>query len=365
MLITSPQLSFGVILMPMKTLLYDNHVALEARMVDFAGWQMPLQYPSGIQNEHITVRTDVGLFDVSHMGQIRVTGSEASSFLSFATLNDPNKLKPGRGQYSMLQNDKGGLIDDLYIYLDAADNYLVVCNAGNREAAVQHFQKLSLHYAVQVIDESESWGLLALQGPGAAILLARYVAEDLSMLRKNRKQSMKLNGCLVDVARTGYTGEDGFEIFCRPNELVKVWETLLGAGAKPCGLGARDTLRLEAGFPLFGHEFTEKTNPLCSDYKWVVKDKAFFGRDALWDKECKQHLVGLKLNQRGIARQGYAIYNGDHVIGEITSGTISPLTRESIALAWLDSEFAEPGNVVFIEVRRDKLEATVTKPPFF
>jgi aminomethyltransferase len=349
----------------MKTPLFDKHVTLGARMVDFAGWQMPLQYEAGSQEEHITVRTDVGLFDVSHMGQVRVTGNEASDFLSFVCLNDPLKLKPGQGQYSMIPNDKGGLIDDIYLYLDAPHNYLIVCNASNRSDVVSHLQTLSPPYKVHIIDESESWGLLALQGPGAAILLARYVAEDLSTLRKNRKQSMKLNSCLVDVARTGYTGEDGFEVFCRPNDLVKVWETLLGAGAKPCGLGARDSLRLEAGFPLFGHEFGAKTNPLCSDYAWVVKDKSFYGRDAMWGKTCLQRLVGIKLNQRGIARQGYSLFDGDRVIGTITSGTISPLSRESIALAWIDSEYAEPGQLVYVEVRRDKLEASVSKPPFF
>ncbi len=348
-----------------KTPLYDSHVALGARMVDFAGWQMPVQYKTGISDEHIAVRTDIGLFDVSHMGELRITGTEALAFLSFTTLNDPAKLKPGRGQYSMMPNDKGGLTDDLYIYMDAENNYLVVCNASNREAVLNQFQKLSKHYDVQIVDESDSWALLALQGPGAALLLARYVNEDLSSLKKNRKQTVILHDCMVDAARTGYTGEDGFELFCRPDDAVKVWDTLVAAGAKPCGLGARDSLRLEAGFPLYGHEFTEKTNPLCSDFAWVIKDKSFYGRDALWAKECSQRLVGLQLSERGIARQGYKVFSGDKEIGEISSGTISPFTRESIGMAWIDAAYAKEGEKVQVEIRRDLVEAIITKPPFF
>lgn len=348
-----------------KTPLFASHVTLGARMVDFAGWQMPVQYPTGITEEHLAVRTDVGLFDVSHMGEIRITGKEASAFLAFVTLNDPHKLKPGWGQYSMLPNDSGGLIDDLYIYMDAEDNYLVVCNASNKDSVLSHLQKLSSHYAIQIIDESDSWALLALQGPGAAIMLARFISEDLSSLKKNRKQTVILNTCMVDAARTGYTGEDGFELFCRPNDASKVWDTLIAAGAKACGLGARDSLRLEAGFPLFGHEFSSNTNPLCSDYAWVVKDKPFFGREAMWGKPCKQRLVGFKLHERGIARQGYKIFGDGKEIGEVSSGTISPFTRESIGLAWLDSAYAQVGTSVLIEIRRDTFEATISKPPFY
>jgi len=241
----------------------------------------------------------------------------------------------------------------------------VVANASNKDVVFSHLEKLSTHYKIALVDESDSWALLALQGPGAALLLARFVEEDLSQLKKNSKKTMVLNDCMIDVARTGYTGEDGFEIFCRPDEAMTVWDTLVKSGATPCGLGARDSLRLEAGFPLFGHEFTETTNPLCSSYAWVVKDKPFYGRDALWDKPCKQKLVGLKLKQRGIARQGYTVYSSEGMIGEVSSGTLSPFTRESIALAWIDTEFADEGSTVLVEVRRDKLEAIVTKPPFY
>ena len=173
-----------------------------------------------------------------------------------------------------------------------------------------------------------------------------------------------MKGTSVELARTGYTGEDGFEIFCRPDDALQVWNTLVKAGAQPCGLGARDTLRLEAGFPLYGHEFTETTNPLCSDYAWVVKDKDFYGRAAMWDADCSQRLVGLRLDERGVARQGYKLFVKDAPVGEVTSGTISPLTREGIALGWLNSAYAEPGQKVAVEIRGQKVAATVVKPPF-
>jgi aminomethyltransferase len=349
----------------LRTPLFEDHLALGAKMVPFAGWEMPLHYPRGINQEHIAVRTNVGVFDVSHMGQVRVRGSEATLFLQFLTLNDPAKLKPGRGQYSMLPNDQGGLIDDLYIYCDAENDYLVVCNASNRAVVVKHLETLMLSYDVEIFDESDNWALLALQGPGSSLLLSHHLGDELLELGKNRKVVTRLQGCLVDIARTGYTGEDGFEIFCRPDDAFKLWRLCLSEGAEPCGLGSRDTLRLEAGFPLFGHEFTDKTNPLCSDYSWVVKDKNFYGRQYMWNQRCERRLVGLKLTDRGIARQGYTIYKDDQVIGDITSGTISPLTRESIAMGWIRNRYANLGEIVQIEIRGQKHPAVVTKPPFY
>ena len=341
-------------------------------MVDFAGWEMPLQYPPGINQEHLAVRESVGLFDVSHMGEVRVTGAGALDFLRFATLNDPASLKPGRGQYSMLPNDRGGLIDDLYVYCTAPEDYLVVCNASNREVVVTHLAKLARDYDTEVMDVSDTFGLLALQGPGAVLLLARLTDADVGGLKKNRTLTGTLAKSDVTFARTGYTGEDGFEIFCRSEDAAAVWRVLTEAGAVPCGLGARDTLRLEAGFPLFGHELTETTNPRCSNMAWVVKDKDFYGREAIWPRSCTRKLVGLKLLQRGVARQGYRVLApGEHEdesgekIGEITSGAISPLTREGIALAWVRQAYSEPGTAVAVEIRGQPLPAVVVKPPFY
>jgi aminomethyltransferase len=348
-----------------QTPLYEEHLALGARMVEFAGWQMPLHYPSGISQEHIAVRTSAGLFDVSHMGQLSILGQRAGEFLSYTTLNDPGKLRSGRGQYSMIPNAQGGLIDDIYLYKNDDEDFLIIANAANKDKVVRHLRRLAERFDTDVVDASESWALLALQGPGSSLMLARLVEDDLGLLKKNHKQVMRMQGCLVDIARTGYTGEDGFEILCRPADAGKLWRGLLAAGVVPCGLGARDTLRLEAGFPLFGHEFNETTNPLCSDYAWVVKDKAFYGREALWNPNCQRKLIGLKLLERGIARQGYRLFRGDKLIGEVTSGSISPFTRESIALGWVDTAFSEAGTEITVEIRNEKAAALISKPPFF
>lgn len=348
-----------------RTPLYDQHVEAGAKIVDFAGWQMPLNYKGGIQQEHLTVRTEVGLFDVSHMGEVRVSGAESVPFLRYTTLNDVAKLSPGRGHYSMLPNDEGGLIDDLYIYCNSPHDFIVVCNAANRAAVVPHLRKLAESFDVNIVDETESWALLALQGPGSVLILGRHCDDKLSGVKKNRKVTTRLADVSADVARTGYTGEDGFEIFCRPDDAVKLWQTLVSAGAQPCGLGARDTLRLEAGFPLYGHEFTATTNPLCSNYAWVVKDKAFYGREAMWQPQCKERLVGLRLNERGIAREGYRILVNDHEVGRVTSGTISPFTRDGIAMAWLANDYAAEGTEIEVEIRGQAVAATVVKPPFY
>ena len=346
-----------------QTPLYPAHSKYGARMVDFAGWNMPIQY-EGIAAEHLAVRRGAGLFDVSHMGEVRVTGGGATDFLRFATLNDPAKLTPGRGQYSMLPNDKGGLIDDLYIYCEDEDDYLVVCNAANTPQVVPHLQKLSGDYDARVVDESSEWALLALQGPRAEALLEPLVDTNLSALKKNRMLETTLQSAPIKVARTGYTGEDGFEIFCRPDGALGVWEALTAAGAVPCGLGARDTLRLEAGFPLYGHEFTKVTNPRCSSYAWVVKDKPFYGRDALWNNTCGRKLVGLML-ERGIAREGYGLFLDGERVGEVTSGTVSPLTKKSIAMGWVDAEHAQTGTALTVEIRGRHVPATVADPPFY
>ncbi len=368
-----------------RTSLYELHLEHGARMVDFAGWEMPIQYRTGINGEHLAVRGGVGLFDVSHMGEVRATGAGAQAFLAYATLNDPGTLKPGRGQYSMLPNERGGLIDDLYVYCDAPEDYLVVCNASNREAVVTHLTRLGHDYDVDVRDESDAWGLLALQGPGAALLADRHTAAELSELRKNRTVKTTLAGCEVTLARTGYTGEDGFEIFCQPDDAPALWRTLVAAGALRCGLGARDTLRLEAGFPLFGHELGADTNPRCTDFAWVVKDKPFYGREAMWGRSCTRRLVGLRLAQRGVAREGYRVLAGaadasqsgpndkdvgeeagtGTKVGEVTSGTISPLTREGIAMAWVRRAYSEPGTELAVEIRGQPVPATVVKPPFY
>lgn len=241
---------------------------------------------------------------------------------------------------------------------------MMVCNAARRAQVVEHLRALSANYDCQVVDRSDELALMALQGPGSAVLLERLAAEDLTGLRKNGLRELTLFGQEVRVARTGYTGEDGFELFVASDGALPVWRGLVEAGATPCGLGARDTLRLEAGFALFGNDLDGDTNPLCTPFAWVVKDKPFFGREKMWDAPCQRKLVGLKLAQRGVARHGYRLFQGERHIGEVTSGTISPVTREGIAMAWLDRQFATAGQAVSVEIRGQKVPATVVDLPF-
>ncbi len=341
------------------------HEELGARMVEFAGYSMPLHYPTGINQEHLAVRQGAGLFDVSHMGEIRVIGPDATRFLQWATLNDPGKLRLGRGQYNMLPNDAGGLVDDLFVYRDADEEYLVVANAANTAAVLAQLQTLAEGRSCHVLDESDAVALLALQGPGAPLLLGQLVEVDLGQVKRNATVDATLSGIPARLSRTGYTGEDGFELFLRPTDAVAVWQMLVDAGATPCGLGARDTLRLEAGFPLYGHELTSASNPLCTPFAWVVKDKPFYGREAMWDPECRRLLVGLRLDSRGVPRQGYHVLDqGGRTVGEVTSGALSPLTREGIAFAWVDRHLAEAGTALAVEIRGQPAPARVVTPPF-
>jgi aminomethyltransferase len=349
------------------TPLHEEHQRLAAKMVDFAGWSMPIQYPTGINQEHLAVRDSVGMFDVSHMGELRISGAGALEFLRFATLNDPAKLSAGRGQYTMISNDQGGLVDDAYLYQLAEQEFLLICNAAGDDLVNEHLQTLAQDYDVSLERESAAWGLVALQGPHAKNTLQPLVKTDLGELKKNRIIATKLTKTQVDmqVARTGYTGEDGFEILVAAEHTAALWRALEQAGAVPCGLGARDTLRLEAGFPLFGHDFTHTTNPRCSNYGWVIKDKPFFGRDNLWDVSCQTYLVGLELQGKGVPREGYEVVADGSVIGHLTSGTLSPLTKKGIALARIEASYKEPGQLVSVRVRGKDITASVVKPPFY
>ena len=349
------------------TPLTDVHEALGARMTDFAGTRMPLQYGSGIGEEHLAVRERCGVFDVSHMAEFRIDGDGALPLLRYALLNDARKLRVGRAHYSMMPNDRGGLIDDLYVYHLNETSWLVVANAANRGNVGERFRRVAEgREGVRVSDVSDDWALLAVQGPGAALLLDRLVDVDLTEVRKNDTLPARIEGAPVRLARTGYTGEDGFEVFTRPGDAVAVWAAVTRAGAEPCGLGARDTLRLEAGFPLYGHELTADTDPRCTPFSWVVKDKPFAGEEGWSEPSCDRRLVGLRVVGRGIARQGYRILNdAGEPAGEVTSGTLSPLTRDSIAFAWVASDLAEAGREIAVEIRGQSVSATVTEPPFF
>lgn len=334
-----------------------------AKMVSFAGYLMPIQY-SSISNEHLAVRQGVGMFDVSHMGEFWFEGRGALDFLQAITLNDVSKLKVGRAHYSMLPNADGGLVDDIYVYRTGESQYLMVVNASNIEKDWKHIESLKHGFEVSLGDESQTTSLIAVQGPKTLETLQTLVDVDLSVTKKNDTFECRLSGRPVRLARTGYTGEDGFEVFCLNADAPPVWDLLLEAGVVPCGLGARDTLRLEAGFPLYGHELTDHTSPLATPFSWVVKAyKIFHGKEAMMNKPILHKLVGIVLEQ-GIPREGYAVLHQGKSVGKVTSGTISPLSKKGIAFAYIDSELAEAGKGLEVEIRGKPHPAMVVDPPF-
>ncbi len=358
----------------LRTPLYDAHVALGARMVEFAGYAMPVQYAS-ILDEHRTVRGAVGLFDLSHMGELHVGGPEALAFTRYAVISDPGTLEPGQAQYSMLCTEQGGVIDDLIVYR-ADDGYLLVCNAGNRDAAVAQLGALLERgdFDARLDDRSDRTALIAPQGPRAAELLATLTDLDLATLGNYRSARATVAGVECLVARTGYTGEDGFELFCDARHARRLWDALLAAGTayglKPCGLGARDTLRLEAGMPLYGNELGRDGNPYEANLGRVVKlDKGeFVGRAALQQVQQagpRRKLVGLVMRDNAIPRHGYPVRVDGRDSGEVTSGTLSPTLGQKIAMAYLPAEQAELGAEVEVIVRERPFRAEQVKLPFY
>ncbi|MCA9666688.1 MAG: glycine cleavage system aminomethyltransferase GcvT [Myxococcales bacterium] len=369
-----------------KTPLHAQHVAAGARMVDFAGFSMPLQY-SGITDEHNTVRQAVGLFDVSHMGEVRFRGAGAADAVHRLVTNDVAGLADGAAMYSPICKPDGGIVDDCMIYRTSADNVLVVVNAAN---VVKDFAWLRDNTAgdstVTVSDESDRWALLALQGPRAEATL-RALSPDAAGIAAFTHIEADVAGGACLVARTGYTGEDGFEIYCAADHAPALWSALLEAGAehgiKPCGLGARDTLRLEAKLMLYGNDIDESTTPLEAGLGWTVKLKAgdFIGREALQAQKksgVERKLVGLVMRSRGIARPGYNVcaLAGDggaaagseqlgEVIGRVTSGTKSPTLGEAIALAYVPKAHSKPGARLAVDVRGKAVIAEVVKGPFY
>lgn len=350
------------------------HRELGARMVPYAGWEMPVQYTS-IVEEHRAVRTAVGLFDLSHMGEVLVSGPEGLAFLRYAVISDPGLLEPGQAQYSMLCADDGGIIDDLILYRTDA-GYLVVCNAANHDAVVEHLQALRERgdFDAQIEDRSERTALLAPQGPDAAELLGSLTDVDLAGLRNYRSVSGSVAGVECLIARTGYTGEDGFELFCEARRARDLWATLMDAGQpfglRPCGLGARDTLRLEAGMPLYGNELGRAVNPYEANLGRVVKlEKGeFVGRAALAAVQqagAARKLVGLVMRENAVARHGYPVLVDGRGAGMVTSGTVSPTLGQKIAMAFVPASAVEVGAEVQVVVRDRPYRAEQVKLPFY
>jgi aminomethyltransferase len=355
-----------------RTPLHDLHVALGGRMVPFAGYEMPVQYAS-ILDEHRTVRSAVGLFDLSHMGEIEVRGGGALDFLSRAVVSDPSALAEGQAQYSMLCQPDGGIIDDLILYRLGADRYMVVCNASNHDAVLEHLGAQERR-DVALEDRSDEMALVAPQGPAAASVLAGLTDVDLETLANYHAATGSVAGVECVVARTGYTGEDGFELFCDADRARDVWDAVAAAGEpfglRPCGLGARDTLRLEAGMPLYGNELDRDTNPYEVNLGRVVKlEKGdFIGRaalEAVKDGGPRRKLIGLQMVDNAIPRSGYAVLADGQAVGEVTSGTLSPTLGTKIAMAKVAAEVAGSGSTFEVVVRDRPYRAEQVKLPFY
>jgi aminomethyltransferase len=357
--------------MALRTPLYDAHVAAKARMVEFAGWDMPVQY-IGVVDEHMAVRDRVGLFDVSHMGEVTIEGPRALETAQRLVTNDLSKCADGQAQYSALLNEKGGVIDDVIVYRHSAERLFICVNASGRE---KDFDWMKSHAGpgATVSQRSDDWAQVAIQGPKAAELvdsLSNPKVADLAYYHFREATVAAVARCIV--ARTGYTGEDGFEIFCPPEHARKLWDTLVDRGAQPAGLGARDSLRLEVAYRLYGNDMDEEHTPLEAGLGWIVKlDKpgGFVGADALKRQKAeglKRKLVGLKVTGKGIARQGYPVkpHGESDATGVVTSGTMSPVLKEPIALAYVPTPLSKEGTRLDVEVRGKPVEAVVVKTPF-
>jgi len=356
-----------------KTPLYDMHVGLKAKMVPFAGFSMPVQYPTGIRCEHQAVRESAGLFDVSHMGEFLVTGPDAGAFVSLTTSNDPLALGVGQAQYSVMCHESGGIIDDLLVYRLGEDRFRLVVNAANLDKDWAHLNGQAARFDVRLEDESDGVGLLALQGPLSQQILAPLASEDLDSIGFYEFTQGHVAGAPCVISRTGYTGEDGFELYLPEERTAAVWAALLDAGCSvgliPAGLGCRDSLRLEMGYALYGNDLDDGTNPLEAGLGWLVKlgKDEFIGREALLQQKSDglgRRLRGFRLLERGFPRPGYDVSFDGTVCGSVRSGTLSPSIGDGIGTAYLPPA-AKPGSQLEITIRDRKIPAEVVSMPFY
>lgn len=357
----------------LTTPLHRVHRESGARMVPFAGWDMPVQY-TGVLDEHVAVRTRAGLFDVSHMGEVAVRGREAEDFLQHVTSNDVSRLAPGRIQYSALMTPEGTFVDDLLVYKLGADDFLLVINAGNTPKDVATLAYHAKGREVRVEDVSRSWCQIALQGPRAQEILAPLTRAALPAMKYYGFERAEVAGVACIVSRTGYTGEDGFELYGPWDEAERLWRAVLTAGAPaglvPAGLAARDTLRLEAKMALYGNDIDETTTVLEADLGWIVKlEKGeFLGRDVLLRQKADgltRKLVGFETEGRAVARHGYEACHEGRAVGRVTSGTFAPFLKKNIGLAYLPIALAEPGTRFEVAIRGRMEPAVVVPTPFY
>ena len=357
-----------------NTALSETHESLGAKMVPFAGYNMPVSY-EGINIEHETVRQGVGVFDVSHMGEFLIEGPNALNLIQKVTSNDASKLTVGKAQYSCLPNETGGIVDDLIVYRVKEETYLLVVNASNIEKDWNHISKYNETFNAEMKNISEAYSLLAIQGPKAVEAMQSITSVDLSAIKFYNFVVGDFAGIEhVIISATGYTGSGGFEIYCKNTEVKQVWDRVFEAGAdfgiKPIGLAARDTLRLEMGYCLYGNDITDKTSPYEAGLGWITKfTKDFVNSEALArEKEHgpKRKLIAFELDDRGIPRQGYDIVDGQgKTIGEVTSGTMSPSLGKGIGLGYVPNIFSERGSHINIQIRKNAVPATVVKLPFY
>jgi glycine cleavage system T protein (aminomethyltransferase) len=340
-----------------RTPLHDRHVELGARMVPFAGWDMPVQY-EGVIQEHRAVRTDAGVFDVSHMGEIEVEGPQATALLQTLLSNDLDRIAPGEAQYTLLTNERGGIIDDLIAYRLGECRYLLVVNASNRDTDFRWLKEREIRGS-EATDVSDEYALLAVQGPNAIAKLGLAPAKAFTFAEE------KIDGIETMVNRTGYTGEDGCEVLCMAEDVVELWDAVLARGVVPCGLGARDTLRLEVCYPLHGNDIGPDTDPISAGLGWTCAlGKEFTGVDVIRrvkEEGPKRRLVAFVMEERAIPRHGMAIEGG----GEVTSGSHSPMLDVGIGMGYVPAEQAKPGTQLSIDVRGKSRTARVVKKPIY
>ena len=358
---------------PVRTPLYDCHAALGARMVSFAGYAMPIQYSAGIRAEHAAVRTSAGLFDVSHMGEFTVRGPQAEEFVQHLTVNDVSRVAVGQAQYSALCNEEGRVLDDLLVYR-FEDRIMLVVNAGNREKDWRWLARHAGGFDVALSDDSDDIALIALQGPASEAILDLLTDARLGAVGYYRFAEGTIGGVGAVISRTGYTGEDGFELYVPATEAEAVWNAVSRAGEPsgllPAGLGARDSLRLEMGYALYGSDLDEEHTALESGLGWIVRldGPDFVGRDALASEKARgvrRRLTGIRLTARGFPRPGYPIVHDGEDVGTVTSGVASPSLGGGIALGYIPTEAARPGTGVGVTIRGRLVPAVTQRPPFY
>jgi len=339
-----------------KTALYEKHLEQNGRMVEYAGWNLPVNYASGIIAEHNCVRNDVGMFDVSHMGEILVKGENATTFLESVLTNNITKLQPGRVRYTIMCNEAGGCVDDLLVYCISKKEYFLVVNAANKDKDYKWLKKLAKD--TEIIDVSDKYCQLAVQGPNSTLALNK-----LCELPEKYFSFIKTNDLLI--SQTGYTGEQGYEIYGPTTAIIDMWQKLIDKNVQPCGLGCRDTLRFEAGLPLYGHEIDETITPEEAGLQFAIDwNKDFIGREAMFQLVRKRTLIGLKITERGIARPNYPVFYGGVKVGHITSGTLSPTFNEALACALILKDYSHNEDFL-VEIRGNKVQAVKVQLPFY